>query len=87
MYGPPHAAEEQLMQLQPYQWNKLMLVGPHGSSSYQQLKSPFNTNPNVKIELLVDQQAVRFSGTSDAVFSAHRHFTDALNKELHVDDR
>ncbi len=84
---PAPQPEERLMLLQPSQWNQLMRIDQDGSSLFQQLSLPFKTNPNVTIEPLIDQRSVRFRGVPEAVFSAHEHFADTLNKELHITDR
>ncbi len=75
------------MTLQPSQWNQLMKVDHDGSSPYQQLSLPFKTNPNVKIEPVIEQHALRLVGTPEAVSTAYKHFADALNRELHMVDR
>lgn len=81
------SAEERLMALQPTQWNQLMKVEHDGSSHFQQLSAPFKTNPNVRIEPQINEHSLRFVGSCDAVISAYKHFSDALNKELHIPDR
>ena len=75
------------MELKPDQWNKLMNVGPHGASLFQELIGPFKSNPNVAIEPIIDQLTIRFMGVHDAVWSAYRHIANQLNKELHISDR
>ena len=75
------------MKLQPDKWNKLMNVGPHGASLFQELIGPFKSNPNVTIQPLIDQLTIRFVGVRDAVWSAYSHIANQLNKELHISDR
>lgn len=75
------------MKLGPDQWNKLMNVGPHGASIFQELIGPFKSNPNVTIRPQIDQLSIHFVGVHDAVLSAYKHIANQLNKELPVPDR
>ena len=71
-----------VIQLTSVQWNLLTAFDSAGSSLYQEVVQPFKTNPNVKVELLLDEVAVHFTGKQDAVESAHRHFN--INLQRHV---
>ena len=64
-----------------------MGVGPRGSILFQELSEPYKSNPNVEIMPMIDQCAVHFIGIKEAVWSAYKHFTDGLNRELHIQDR
>ena len=79
----PHNILE-LIQLKSAEWNLLTAVNPAGSSLYQELTEPFKTNPNVKIDLLPSEVAVRFSGQKEAVESAHNHFKSRLQRHITV---
>ena len=84
----PHAAEEvKLLKLQPEQWNQLMTVQSTGTSLYQQIISPFQTNPKVRIEIQADVRVLKISGVPAAVSSACEHVLHHMNKDLHVTDR
>lgn len=79
--------EKQILKLGPDQWNKLMNVGPHGTSLFQELIGPFKSNPNVTIQSQIDQLSIQFVGVRDAVWSAYKHIANQVNKELPVPDR
>ena len=77
--------EEYTLSLNAQQWNQLMSVGPKGKPLFSEVSLPFTTNPNIEIHHLHEQLAIRFIGIHDAVFSAHKHFTDELKKEYPVE--
>ena len=60
--------------------NLLSVINPDGSSLYKQLTQPFETNTNVRIELILHEVTVHFSGQRQAVESAHSHFKENLPK-------
>ena len=68
---------QEVIKLTSEQYNLLTAIRT-GSSLYQELSLPFKTNPNVKIELLLDDVAIRFKGKQDAVKSACGHFSTQL---------
>ena len=76
-----------LLQLQPEQWNQLMTVQPSGRNLYQEIVSPFGTNPNVTIESLADNFAIKISGIPAAVSSAYEHVQHQMNKDIQIPDR
>ena len=78
---------EKTMKLQPDQWNRLTSIGQHGGSKFLEIKAPFESNPNVSIQLQIETTSVRFTGVKDAVLSAYNHFEGHLNKDLHIADR
>lgn len=68
---------EEVIELTPEQWNLLTAIRTE-CSLYQELAQPFKTNPDIKIELLLEDVAIRFVGKQDAVKSAHGHFSTQL---------
>ena len=74
-----------MIQLTSSQCNLLTAVNSAGSSLYQELSDPFETNPNVKIELLLADVSVRFTGKQDAVDAAHSHFRTNLQRYIPVE--
>ena len=77
---------EKVLKLDPNQWNTLMLVNPNsGTSLFQDVISPYKSNPNVIIQLVHENQSVKFSGKFDAVEDAYSTLKRQLNKELPVD--
>ena len=76
-----------MLKLQAEQWNQLMTVQTSGASLYQEVISPFQSNPNVKIEIMVDKCTIKFTGEPTAVNCAYEHVLKHLNKVLHVTDR
>ena len=79
------ANTQELLPLTSAQCNLLTSVNPGGSSLYQGLTEPFKTNPNVKIDLLLAEMAVRFTGQRDAVESAHWHFRSQLQRHIPIE--
>ena len=78
-------SERQLL-CTPDHWNWLVMVGPTGSRKVDELRMPFNSNPNVQIlEKTSPKVHILFVGTKDATTAAYDHFTAALNQELVVD--
>ena len=67
-----------VIRLTSAQCNLLTTVNSAGSSLYQEIAQPFKTNPNVKVELLLDEVAICFTGLHDAVESAYSHFRTSL---------
>ena len=53
----------------------------------QEIIAPFETNPNVKIELQLETCSINICGVPDAVISAYDHINNQLDKDLHVQDR
>lgn len=78
---PASDVVQEEMKLSSEQCNLLTAIRT-GSSLYQELCLPFKTNSNVKIELLLDEVAVRFEGKQDAVKSAHNHFSTQLKRYI-----
>ena len=77
---------EEVLKLDPNQWNTLMLVNPNsGTSLFQDAISPYKSNPNVIIQLEYENQSVKSSGKFDAVEDVHSTLKRQLNKELPVD--
>ena len=74
---PASDVVQEVIKLTSEQFNLLTAIGTD-SSLYQELSLPFKTNPNVKIELLLDDVAIRFEGKQDAVKSACGHFSTQL---------
>lgn len=68
---------QEVIELSSGQWNLLTAIKTE-SSLYQELSKPFKSNPDVKIELLHEDVAIRFEGKPDAVKSAHSHFSTQL---------
>lgn len=68
---------QDVIKLTPGQWNLLTAIKTE-CSLYQELSQPFRTNPDVKIELLHEDVAIRFEGKQDSVRSAHGHFSTQL---------
>ena len=71
------------------QLTQLAECNPNRPSQFDELCSPFTTNPNVKIVLSVEygqgkEPAVTFVGLTEAVNSAYLHFTGSLLKELEM---
>lgn len=79
--------EEKVLKLQPDQWNQIMPVGPHGGSKFNEITAPFESNPNVDIQLQVKDTSIVFRGVRDAVLSAYNHLSTHLNKELHISNK
>jgi len=78
--------DELTMTLKSEQWDKLMSVSPQTKMSlFCQLFSSFTNSPNVQVYPLHDQTAIVFTGTRDAVQSAHKHLTAIFNKELYIE--
>lgn len=80
---------EMILPVTASQWNQLMSIPSNGLSKFQELKEPFETNPNVTMIPLAksDKDAgpvILFVGTVDAVSSAHRCFVAALSKTLEL---
>lgn len=70
---------QEVIKLSPGQWNLLTAIRNESTGSlYQELSEPFKFNPNVKIELLLEDVAIRFAGKPDAVKSAHGHISTQL---------
>ena len=82
-----HNEEMKLLQLQPEQWNQLMTAQSSGKSLYQEIISPFKTNPNVAIKIAPDSYMLQISGVPAAVSSAYEHIRSQLSKDLHISDR
>ena len=80
-------AEVQQLKLLPDQWNSLMKVGPLGTSVYKELKTPFESNPNVNIQQDMEALIISFSGVHDAVCAAYKQFSNHFNKEINIQDR
>ena len=83
--SPNHS--EKRMSFKPDQWNRLVTVGPHGSSPYQRLMEPYKHNPSIKIELIHEELSLSFTGSPEAVDGAFKHFSTQLNEDLSVPDR
>ena len=71
------------------QLTQLAECKPNRPSLFDELCSPFTTNPNVKIVLSVEygqgkEPAVTFVGLTEAVNSAYMHFTGSLLKEFEM---
>ena len=66
------------------QWNYLVVVNESGIRKIDELRTPFNSHPNVAIQEHPPLKLV-FIGTVDAVNSAYDYFSASLNKELIVD--
>ena len=78
--------DELTMTLKSEQWDKLMSVSPQTKMSlFCQLFSSFTNSPNIQVYPLHDQTAIVFTGTRDAVQSAHKHLTAIFNKELYIE--
>ena len=80
---------ERDMPLSLKQLTQLAESKPNRPSLFDELCSPFITNPNVKIVLLVEygqgkEPAVTFVGLTEAVNSAYLHFTGSLLKEFEM---
>lgn len=67
------------------QCNLLTAIRPSGTSLYQELMQPFKANPNVKIELLLAEVSLCFTGKKDAVESASSHFSAHLQQLIPVE--
>ena len=81
---------ERQLSLSLKQLTQLAERSPNRPSQFDELCSPFSTNPNVSIFLSVEygqgkEPAVIFVGQTEAVNSAHLHFTATLLKELEMD--
>ena len=74
-----------VIQLSSAECNLLTAINSAGSSLYQQLIQPFKANPNVKIELVLSEVAVHFTGEQEAVKSAHSHFRDNLQRHIPIE--
>ena len=75
------------MELNQQQWNHLTNRHKSGTTILQEIIAPFETNPNVKIELQLDKCSIKICGGPDAVISAYDHITNQLNKDIHVQNR
>jgi hypothetical protein len=73
--------------LDQQQWNHLTNRHESGTMPLQEIIAPFETNPNVKIELQVGACSIKVWGVPDAVISAYDHITKQLHKDLHVQSR
>ena len=78
------ATTAELLPLSSAQCNLLTAVNPAGSSLYQELLEPFKTNQSVKIELLLAEVAVWFTGGRAAVESALTHFKSHLQRHIPI---
>ena len=78
---------EKIVDLNQQQWNHLTNKHESGTMLLQEIIAPFETNPNVKIELQVVTCSIKICGVPDAVISAHDHITNQLYKDLHVQTR
>ena len=76
---------QKIIHLSSAECNLLTAINPDESSLYKQLIQPFETNTNVRIELVLHEVAVRFSGQRQAVESAHSHFKDNLLKHVPIE--
>lgn len=76
---------QKVIQLTSTQWNLLTAVNSVGSSLYMELYQPFKANPNVKVELLLAELAVAFTGKQDAVDDAHNHFRTNLQRHIPIE--
>lgn len=79
------ADTQQFLSLNSAQCRLLTAVNQVGSSLYQELTKPFNTNPNVKIDFLLAEMAIRFTGQRAAVESAHSHFKSQLQRHIPIE--
>ena len=82
-----HRKAERIVDLQQQQWNYLTKRHESGTMILQEIIAPFETNPNVKIELQLETCSINICGVPDAVISAYDHINNQLNKDLHVQDR
>ena len=64
-----------------------MTVQSSGRSLYQEIVSPFQTNPHVTIDIMPDICTLKISGTPAAVSSATEHVQHHMCKDLHIADR
>ena len=82
-----HPAEhtQVLFSLSAAQCNLLTAVNPGGSSLYQELIRPFKSNPNVKIELLLAEVSIQFSGQRAAVEDAQSYFKSYLQRHIPIE--
>ena len=76
-----------IINLDTRQWNKLMTMRSDGTSQYQRIVSPFQENPNVKIEIQMDSFTIRISGVPEAVSRAFEHINSYLYEDLQVVER
>ena len=80
---------ERQLPLSLKQLTQLAECDPNRPSQFDELCSPFTTNPNVKIVLSVEygqgkEPAVTFVGLTEAVNSAYQHFMGSLLKEFEM---
>ena len=64
-----------------------MTMQSSGMSLYQEIVSPFQTNPHVKIDIIADSCTLKISGVPAAVSSAIEHIQHHMSKDLHIADR
>ena len=78
---------EKIVDLNQQQWNHLTNRHESGAMPLQEIIAPFETNPNVEIELQMGTCSIKICGVLDAVISAYDHVTNQLHKDLHVQNR
>ena len=62
------------------QWNRIIAVDAHGNSLHNELTFPFKTNPNIKIDVIMEKRGILLKGTPEAVQAAKQHIGRALEK-------
>ena len=74
---------QDILHLTSEQCNQMTAIRT-GCSLYQELTLPFKANPNVRIELLLEEVSIKFEGTQDAVKSARDHFSSQLKQYISI---
>ena len=77
---------EEELKLEPKQWNTLMMVKEGSSTTlFQEIMSPYKTNPNVMATPDYGQMFVKFKGKLEAVEDARKFLKKHLKQELFLD--
>lgn len=78
---------EKVICLQTEQWCHITVELKNGSTHFQEMIAPFESNPNVEIKLDDDSCSICIRGVPDAVVSAYDHVNGQLSRDLHVTNR
>ncbi len=85
IHSTVNTCEELLLKLDTRQWSMLVSVGEQEKTQFGDLLLPLSNNTDIRILLLHEQLAILFVGTREAVSSACKHFSVALDSEMVVE--
>ena len=82
---------DRVLQLLPAEWNRLVMarsdggIGSESTTLLDEIKTPYQDNPGVSVELLSREKALKFAGRRETVNSCYEYFAKQIKKELAVD--